>query len=163
MSERFPAIAQSQEELDALLRSIRDAQVRRRVHLLLLIQTGAVKTKAQAAKHFRVHRNSIQNWLRIYANEGIEKLLRIGQGAPPAEQKSLPDDVYQALQARLGKNGFADGYLEAQRWLEEAFGLKIPYKTLHGIVRYRLRAKLKRARPTHVKKTQPTSPPSPSA
>ena len=75
----------------------------------------------------------------------------------------MPDDVYQALKSRLGENGFADGYVEAQRWLKEAFGVEIPYKTLHGIVRYRLRAKLKRARPSHVKKTPPTSPPSPDA
>jgi transposase len=163
MAERFPPILESQEELEALLKANRDVQVQRRVHLLLLIRTGAVKTRVQAARHFRVHRNSIRNWLKIYEKEGIEQLLRIEQGAPPAEQKTLPDNVYQALKARLGENGFPDGYIQAQRWLEEAFGLNVSYKTVHGILRYRLKAKLKRARPSHVKKTKPTSPPSPSA
>lgn len=163
MAERFPPILESQEELEALLKANRDAQVQRRIHLLLLIRTGAVKTRVAAAKHFRVHRNSIRNWLKIYENEGIEQFLRIEQGAPPAEQRSLPDDVYQALKARLAENGFPDGYVEAQRWIEQAFGQVIPYKTLHGIVRYRLKAKLKRARPSHVKKTKPTSPPFPDA
>ena len=149
--------------MEALLKANRDVQVQRRVHLLLLIRTGVVKTRVQGARHFRVHRNSIRNWLKIYENEGIQQLLRIEQGAPPAEQKTLPDNVYQALQARLGENGFPDGYIQAQRWLEEAFGLNVSYKTVHGILRYRLKAKLKRARPSHVKKTKPTSPPSPSA
>lgn len=163
MPGRFPVIAESHEELEGLLKANRDAQVQRRVHLLLLIRTGAVKTRTQAARHLRVHRNSIHNWLKIYAKEGIERLLRIEQGAPPAEQKTLPDEVYQAVKARLAENGFPHGYVEVQRWLKQAFDLEVPYKTLHGIVRYRLKAKLKRARPTHVKKTKPTSPPSPAA
>jgi transposase len=163
MRERFPLIAESQEELERLLKANRDAQVRRRVHLLLLIRTGAVKTRLQAATHLRVHRNSIHNWLKIYAKGGMERLLRIEQGAPPAEQKTLPDEVFQAVQARLAENGFQNGYTEVQRWLKEAFELEVPYKTVHGIVRYRLKAKLKRARPSHVKKTKPSSPPSPAA
>jgi transposase len=152
MPERFPVIVQSQEELEGLLEANRDARVQRRVHLLLLVRTGAVKTRAHAARHLRVHRNSIHNWLKIYEKAGIEGLLRIEQGAPPSEQKTLPDEVYQAVQARLAENGFPNGYVEVQRWLKQAFELEVPYKTVHGIVRYRLKAKLKRARPSHVKK-----------
>jgi transposase len=163
MRQRFPVVAESQEELEALLKANQDAQVQRRVHLLLLIRTSAVKTRTQAARHLHVHRNSIWNWLKIYENEGIEQLLRIEQGAPPAEQKTLSDEVYQAVQARLAENGFQDGYVEVQRWLKQTFELEVPYKTVHGIVRYRLKAKLKRARLSHVKKTQPSSPPSRAA
>ena len=161
MPERFPPIVQSQEELEALLKANRDPQVQRRVHLLLLIRTGAVKTRLQAARHFHVHRNSIRNWLQIYAKEGIAQLMEIGQGVPPAEQRALPEEAYRAVRVRLRENGFPGGYIEVQRWLGQTFGLDIPYKTLHGILRYRLKAKLKRARPSHVKKTKPTSPPSP--
>ena len=163
MRERFPAIAESQDELERLLKSNRDAQVQRRVHLLLLIRTGAVRTRLAAARHLRVHRNSIRDWLKIYADGGIERLMHIGQGVPPAEQKTLPDDVYKALQARLAGNGFSQGFKEVQRWLKQTFELDVPYRTVHGIVRYRLQSKLKRARPSHVKKTRPRSPPSPSA
>lgn len=163
MRERFPVIAESQEELEALLKTSRDAQVRRRLHLLLLINTGAVRTRADAARHLRVHRNSIRNWLELYRQEGIERLLCIGQGAPPAEQKSLPGAVFQALQGRLAENGFSNGYVEVRSWLKEAFQLDVPYKTVHSIVRYRLKAKLKRARPRHVKKTPPRPPRSPTA
>lgn len=160
MGERFPAISESQEELEALLRAERDAQVRRRLHLLVLIRSGAAKTGAAAARHLAVHRNSIRNWLLLYKAGGLEKLLHIGQGAPEAEQKSLPGPVFQALQARLGGDGFTGGYLQVQRWLQGSFDLEVPYSTVHKIVRYRLKAKLKRARPSHVKKTRPRSPPS---
>jgi transposase len=163
MRERFPAISESQDELETLLKSNRNAQVQRRIHLLLLIRTGTVRTRFAASRHLRVHRNSIRNWLKIYAEGGIERLLQIGQGAPPAEQKTLPDNVYSALQARLAENGFSRGFKEVQHWLKQVFELDVPYRTVHGIVRYRLNAKLKRARPSHEKKTAPTSPPFPSA
>jgi len=160
MRERFPVITQSVDELERLLRAERNAQVRRRIHLLLLIRSGQVKTRAQAARHLAVHRNSIRTWLLIYESGGLESLLRIQQGAPKAEQKTLPEPVFQALQERLGEGGFPDGYLEVQRWLENKFALVVPYKTIHRIVYYRLKAKLKRTRPSHVKKTKPKSLPS---
>lgn len=160
MRERFPVITESVEELEQLLKAERDAQVRRRIHLLVLIRSGQVKTRTQAAKHLAVHRNSIRTWLSLYKHGGLESLLRIQQGAPKREQRTLPEPVFQALQARLDKGGFPDGYAQVQRWLEDEFALAVPYKTVHGIVYYRLKAKLKRTRPSHVKKTRPKSPPS---
>lgn len=163
MRERFPGIAESQEELEGLLKTNRNAQVHRRLHLLLLIRTDAVRTRTDAARHLRVHRNSIRNWLELYKEGGMEGLLRIGQGAPPAEQKSLPGEVLKALQDRLDANGFSNGYVEVRSWLKQTFELDVPYKTVHGLVRYRLKAKLKRARPRHVKKTPMRPPRSPTA
>lgn len=160
MHQRFPEIKESEEKLQELLKANRNAQVRRRIHLLLLIRAGQVKSGAQAARHLAVHRNTIRNWLLLYQNGGLEELLRIEQGAPKAEQKTLPEPVFRALLARLDADGFPDGYLQVQRWLKEEFDLSVSYKTIHGIVYYRLKAKLKRARPSHVKKTRPKSPPS---
>jgi len=61
--------------------------------------------------------------------------------------------VFAQLQARLTTStGFAS-YLAVQRWLYDEFGLTVPYKTVHGIVHYQLKAKLKRPRPSHAKKT----------
>jgi hypothetical protein len=51
-------------------------------------------------------------------------------------------------------SGFAS-YVALQQWLREEYGLEVSYKTLHGIVRYQLKAKLKRPRPRHAKKTPP--------
>jgi transposase len=158
--ERFPAVTESVEELERLLRAERDAQVRRRIHLLLLIRSGQVRTRTQAARHLAVHRNSIYTWLQVYKSGGLESLLRIQQGSPKAEQKTLSESVFEALLMRLAKGGFPGGYLQVQRWLKDEFELEIPYKTVHGIIYYRLKAKLKRARPSHQKKTRSTSPPS---
>lgn len=163
MPGRFPKITESLETLEGLLKAERDAQVKRRLHLLVLIRSGQVKTRTAAAKHLAVHRNSIRAWLDLYASGGLERLLRIERPAPPSVQRSMPEAVYQAFQERLANEGFPDGYVQAQRWLKDEFDHEIRYKTLHRITRYRLKAKLKRARPSHEKKTRATSPPSQGA
>jgi len=81
-------------------------------------------------------------------------MVQIAPGGARAEQRTLPEPVLAALEARLGAEGF-EGYTEAQRWLEQEFGISARYSAVHGIIRRRLGAKLKRARPAHVKKTMP--------
>jgi hypothetical protein len=61
--------------------------------------------------------------------------------------------VFKALCERVNGEGFF-GYTHAQAWLHSEFGLAVPYSTVHGIIRTRLGAKLKRARPRHQKKRQ---------
>jgi hypothetical protein len=83
---------------------------------------------------------------------GLTALLTYKEAGAPADQKTLPPAVCMQLQTRLATSrGFASSS-ELQQWLREAFGLEVPYTTLHGIVRYQLKAKLKRPRPRHAKK-----------
>jgi len=77
------------------------------------------------------------------------------EAGAPAGQKSLPAAMFAQLQGRLAiTSGFAS-YVAIQQWLREEFSLEVAYKTLHGIVHYQLKAKLKRPRPSHAKKTLP--------
>ena len=56
-----------------------------------------------------------------------------------------------ALQLRLNDptRGF-HGYGEIQQWLLQEEEVEIPYSTVHQVVRYRIKAKLKVARPTSI-------------
>jgi hypothetical protein len=82
-------------------------------------------------------------------------LLTYNKAGAPKGQKTLPPAVFEQLKTRLATPmGFAS-YLAVQQWLREEFGLEVPYKTLHGIVHDQLKAKLKRPRPRHAKKTRP--------
>lgn len=163
MSQRdFPPIKESADELHALLKYEQDARRRSRIHLLFLIRSGQVDSRIAAAKHLAKHRNSIKNWLNAYKRGGLEELLRIGTTGPAPEQKTLPPAVFEALRERVEGEGFS-GYTHAQAWLHKEFGLAVPYNTVHGLVRNRLGAKLKRARPRHQKKTTVTPPPTPAS
>jgi transposase len=154
MSQRdFPPIKESADELHALLKHEQDARLRARLHLLFLIRSGQVSNRTEAAGHLLKHRNSINNWLNAYKRGGLAELLRVGTTGPKPEQKTLPPPVFEALRERLNAEGFS-GYTGAQDWLRERFGLTVAYGTVHGMIRKRLGAKLKRARPRHQKKRQ---------
>ena len=153
MYQPIPTITEDLDLLQTRLRSERDPQLRPRLHLLVLLKSGQVTTRRQAAAHLAVHRNTITGWLRQYRHGGLAALLTYKEPGAPSGQKTLPPAVFAQLQARLATTtGFAS-YVEIQRWLREEFALAVPYQTLHGIVRYQLKAKLKRPRPSHAKKT----------
>jgi transposase len=152
MSQRdLPQILESVEDLQVRLKHEQDARLHDRLHLLLLVRSGQVGSRAEAARHLARHRNSIRNWLDAYQRGGIEALLHVGTTGPRPEQKTLAPAVFDALRERVQGEGFA-GYTTAQGWLLTEFGLDVPYRTVHGLIRERLGAKLKRARPRHQKK-----------
>src|SRR5215510_16600521 len=153
MYQPLPAITEDLDVLQTRLRNERDPQLRPRLHLLVLLKSGQVTTRRQAAAHLAVHRNTITGWLRQYRHGGLEALVTYKEPGAPSGQKTLPPTVFAQLQARLATTtGFAS-YVAIQQWLREEFALEVPYQTLHGIVRYQLKAKLKRPRPSHAKKT----------
>lgn len=154
MSQRdFPPISESAEELKELLKYEQSAKRRSRLHLLFLIRSGQVKNREAAAACLVAHRNSVRNWLDAYKAGGLAQMLHIGTTGPKPVQKSLPAPVFNALQAQVRGEGFS-GYTRAQEWLRTQFGCDVPYSTVHKLIRYRLGAKLKRARPRHQKKRQ---------
>jgi transposase len=148
----LPTITEDLDELHQRLSAQRDPQLRERLHLLVLLKSERVSTRQEAAAHLARHRNTIGRWLTAYQQGGLQGLLhRQAMGKPPG-QRTLPSPVLEALQARLATDTGWAGYAEVQHWLYDEFGLKVPYKTVHKIVRYDLKAKLKRARPQHPKK-----------
>lgn len=162
MRRALPEVYESVEELESLLARTGDAQRKQRVHLLLLIRSQRVHSRLAAAAHLAVHRNSVGDWLEKYEQGGLEAMLEIGtRGAKPGIRVLSPA-VLKALQARLNAEGF-DGYTQVREWLSSEFGANVPYPTVHRIVRERLKSKLKRARPRHVKKTPAPPPSSPGA
>jgi transposase len=163
MSQRdFPPIKESAEELKDLLAHEHSAKRRNRIHLLFLIRSGEVSSREEAAARLVVHRNSVWGWLEAYKAGGLAQMLRIGKTGPKPVQKSLSGPVLSALEKQLKGEGFL-GYTHVQEWLRTEFGCELPYSTVHKLVRYRLCAKLKRARPRHQKKASATQRPSPAA
>ena len=104
-------------DLTRRLRSERDPQLRPRLHLLVLLKSGQVTTRRQAATHLAVHRNTVALWLRTYRDGGLTALLTYKEPRAPSSQKNLPAAVFEQLQARLAtSSGFAS-YIEIQQWL----------------------------------------------
>lgn len=157
MYKRLPKIKESQAELAELLRTERNAELRPRLHLLLLLASGAARSRSQAASHLALHRNTVSNYLTIYEEHGLERLLCVRPGGRPPGPRNIPAPVVERLNDLLAAEGF-EGYTDVHRWMVDEQGVEVPYSTLYKFVRYRLGAKLKRARPSHAKKTSRTQP-----
>jgi transposase len=153
MYQPLPPITEDLETLEERLRRERDPKRKARLHLLVLLKSGQVTSRDQAATHLALHRNTVGTWLRRYRDGGLTALLTYKEAGAPAGQKTLPPAVVTQLQARLATPSGFVSYVALQQWLREEYGLTVPYTTLHGIVRYQLKAKLKRPRPRHAKKT----------
>lgn len=161
MRRALPNVVESVEELEALLAKTRDPQRKQRVHLLLLIRSGRVGSRLAAASRLAVHRNSVGDWLEKYEKGGLDAMLEIGTPGAKPGIRVLSPAVLAALRARLDGEGF-ESYIEVHEWLRSEYGVEAAYPTVHRIVRERLKSKLKRARPRHVKKTPATPPPFPA-
>ena len=148
----LPKIDESVDWLEAQVRSEQDAQVQRRLQMLLLLKSEKAKSRSAAADHLGVHRNTIANWLELYEAGGTRKLREIQEPGPDPGQQSIPPEAMKALKRRLSEPEGFGSYKEIQRWLAEAHEVELPYSTVHQIVRYDLGAKLKTPRPSHPKK-----------
>jgi transposase len=147
-----PEIPESIEWLEEQVHAEQDAQVQRRLHMLLLLKTGEAESRSAAARHLGVHRNTIANWLELYEDGGTEALREIEDPGPDPGQQSIPSEVMEKLKKRLSQPKGFGSYKEIQQWLAEDHEVDLPYSTVHGIVRYDLGAKLKTPRPSHPKK-----------
>ena len=65
---------------------------------------------------------------------------------------AIPEPVLIALREQLSQPQGFKSYGEIQQGLKEQHGLEIHYKTVHHTVHYKLKAKVKVARPTHRKR-----------
>jgi transposase len=158
----FPPIAETLETLQRRLRRETDLRLKARLHLLVLIQASDAQTQVEAAERLAVHPNTVWRWLQTYREGGLEGLLTLSRRGAPTGQRTLPAPVFDALKRRLtDPEGFAS-YIEVQQWLKGEFDLEVPYKSVHKLVRYRLKAKLKAPRPHHDKKARAHRPRSPN-
>ena len=155
MNKRIPVIHESADDLKHRLSHERHPGKRQRLHALYLLATGQARFRADVAQLLAVSRNTvgrntIGRWLARYAHGALDALrdLSIPPGKAPAFQ---PDQLAQLQDALQQPQGFAS-YDAVRQWIHDAFGVTLSYKATHKLVRYKLGAKLKVARPTHEKK-----------
>lgn len=153
MKKELPEIRESVATLRQGLHTERQGRRRVRLQVLYLLKSGQAQTRQEVAALVAVHRHTVGRWLETYDTAGLEAMLTIKTHSN--RRPILTRAVRQALAKKLHHaQGFAS-YGEAQQWLQRRYGVQVRYKTLHRLVRYQLRAKLKVPRPSHVKKTLP--------
>jgi transposase len=145
-------IKESDKDIKKLIKRS-DPMIAKRLQALLVFKehesTGI--SKREVAQSVGVNHNSIQSWRKLYISEGIEKLMSHAKiGYKPSlisaeQEKALKEQMYKP------DNGFV-GFIELLSWFNEKFKTDVNYKTFHGFVVRKFKAKIKTARKVHVNK-----------
>jgi len=124
--------------------------VKERLQVLYWLKQEIAPSISAIAKAVGKHRGTVQQWLAIYRDQGLDRLLEIKKS--PGGVRVIPEWAEEALAKRLQdpEQGFAS-YGEVQQWLSETLGIEAQYHTVYQMTRYRLQAKLKVARPQNSK------------
>ncbi len=150
MNKRIPVIHESADDLKRLLTQERDPVKQQRLHALYLLASDQARFRSEVARLLGVDRNTVGRWLERYALGGLHALLALY--VPPGKVPALPPaQVAQLQQALQQPQGFGS-YAEVRQWIQDTFGVTLTYTATHKLVRYKLGAKLKVARPSHIKK-----------
>jgi transposase len=150
MNKTVPIIHESADQLKQLLSGERHPVKHQRLHALYLLASGQARFRSDVARLLGLDRNTAGRWLERYAQGGLAALLElyVPSGKAPALQ---PDHVAQLQQALQQPQGFGS-YDEVRQWIQDTCGVTLTYNATHKLVRYKLAAKLKVARPAHIKK-----------
>jgi len=141
------------EYLKKLYQNEKHSKKKERLHALYLLKSQKLKSIKQLDNILGRDRSTISLWFRAYREGGLIKYLNIGTSS--GRNSQFPKEVEEKLIERLKEptEGF-NSYIEIQHWLKDEFNLDLPYKTVHGYVKYRLDANLKVPRPFNIKRDE---------
>ena len=154
MNKPLPSITESPGQLQRQLRAETDAKKRARLQALYLLASGQATSRLMLAKLLAVHRHTLQTWLKLYEAGGLKALLTIKKA--PGKTPSVSPYALTKLQEQLATvHGFGS-YGEVQQYLARTHKVTLAYSSVHKLVRYKLKAKLKAPRRSHPKKSPRT-------
>ncbi len=139
---------ESAEDLYTRYRTAADVPTRTRLHALWLVRSGT--TEQEAARQAGVGRRTLARWLGWYRTGGLAAVLQRvpGHGARGAPSR-LTAEQREALLARCVEGAFHT-YGEAQRWVEQEFGVRYRYHGIYDLLS-RMEVHPKVPRPTAAK------------
>ncbi|MDY7016105.1 MAG: helix-turn-helix domain-containing protein [Cyanobacteriota bacterium] len=138
-------ITETEAELKQLLGREKTGSGKERIQVLYFLKTKKAKTVKETAEMIGRNRVTVQDWLTQYRQGGLEKFL--SKKPRTGRPRKVPQWAEKALSKKLKETEGFKSYGEIREWLKEQLGLEVKYKTLHGLVRYRLKAAPKVARP----------------
>ena len=151
MNKALPKIKETAEELKEKLKSERNSRRQTRLQTLYLIVTKQAASREKVAQILGKNRNTISNWLSLYENEGLEKLLEIYK--PAGAKTKISEAAFREIEAMLATEKGSRTYKEIHQMVVKKHKINIHYSNVHHLVRYKLEAKAKVPRPSNPKKT----------
>lgn len=142
-------VSESSSELQHRLCHAVTAASKERIQMLYWIKIGEIATRQELSQRLGRDSSTVYRWLKRYKQGGIEALLEVK--TPPGKSSLIPAPVMKRLSERLAQPQGFKSYSQIQQWLAQEFQIVVAYKSVHKIVRYKLKAKLKVPPPRSVK------------
>ena len=120
-----------------------------RLLALKLLLEGELEI-TEVAKLLGRHRNSINDWIKLFRNGGIEALLKRGEGS--GRKGKMTAEATAELTEKLRTGAFRTAG-QAEAWLKEAHGIEFGTNSIYYQLG-KLGGRLKVARPCHLKKDE---------
>lgn len=145
-------IKESESEIKLLIKKS-NSMIAKRLHALLVFKRNEDYgiSKRLVSDEIGVNHNSVQTWRNLYIKGGITMLISHSNiGYKPSK---INKEQEEALKKQLENpyNGMV-GFVELLDWFNKTFETAINYKTFHGFVVRKFKAKIKVARKSHIKK-----------
>ncbi len=146
MANKFQAeVKESEEELKHRLHHSVTASSRERLQMLYWMKKDAIATRKELSEKLGRDESTIYRWMTRYRQGGLLSLLYVK--TPPGKKSKISKEEMNRLKERLSQPQGFKSYGEIQDWIERELGLNFADKSVHKIVRYKLKAKLKTPRP----------------
>ena len=138
-------VKESLEEIAQRLSQASKPIIKERLQVLYWLKQEKAPSISNIAKSIGRHRGTLQEWLKIYREEGVAGLEMV-KSSHGGGNRVIPKWAESALSKRLqeSENGFAS-YGAVQEWLSQTLGIEAEYHAVYQMTRYRLKAKLKGA------------------
>ena len=146
-------IIESAATLKKLLKNARTPQQKERIQAIYWLKNNTVETVKQVALMLGRNPVTVQKWLKKYREGGIDRLLEKKKKSP-GRPTLIPSKIIEKLKEELKEPEGFESYGEIQLWLKSCFDIDVAYRTVHELVRYKLKAKLKVASPVQIKQQE---------
>lgn len=145
-------VQESASQLRSMIRKESNSKNILRLQSLLHIREKTFKKQSDLASHLGYNVRSMEIWLKIYKEQGIEAML-IGSQPRKAKKRKISKEVHVGLSAKLNDSfeGF-ESYVMAVQWVKENYGVSYAYNTLREYMINVFGTKIKQPRKSHIKK-----------
>ena len=147
------SIKESIDDLQLLKKRYKENYQQIRLQALLLIKEQTFKKRSDIALAIGKNVRSLERWIKVYKESGIETLLENKSGG--ARRFCMSKEAHKKLYEKLkdSKNPLL-GYWDAVNWMNEHTSEIISYTTLRNYMITNFKTKLKSPRKSHYKKDE---------
>ena len=145
------SVKESVEELNRLKNSQTSLAKEKRVTALIRIVKEQDATRQDLSNYLGVDRKTLRIWLKEYKVGGIDNLLEVR--SKHKGSVIITEEIHNGLKARvMDSHNCFRGYWDAQRWVEEKFGVDANYHLIRRYLIQHFGTKVKKPRKSHIKK-----------